>query len=34
MSVGYDFKHLFPKKNDDLVIRRMVIAAPPALLKD
>jgi ABC-type bacteriocin/lantibiotic exporter with double-glycine peptidase domain len=34
MSVWYDFKHLFPKKNDDLVIRRMVVVAPPALLKD
>jgi hypothetical protein len=31
MSVWYDFKHLFPRKNDDLVIRRMVVVAPPAL---
>jgi ABC-type bacteriocin/lantibiotic exporter with double-glycine peptidase domain len=33
MSVWYDFKHLFPKKNDDPVIRRMVVIAPPALLQ-
>jgi ABC-type bacteriocin/lantibiotic exporter with double-glycine peptidase domain len=34
MSVWYDFKHLFPKKTDDLIIRRMVVVAPPVLLED
>jgi ABC-type bacteriocin/lantibiotic exporter with double-glycine peptidase domain len=33
MSLWYDFKYLSPRKNDDLILRRMVVVAPPDLLK-
>jgi ABC-type bacteriocin/lantibiotic exporter with double-glycine peptidase domain len=33
MSLWYDFKYLSPRKNDDLILRRMVIVAPPHLLE-
>ncbi len=32
LSLWYDFKYLMPRKTDDLVMRRMVIVAPPEIL--
>jgi ABC-type bacteriocin/lantibiotic exporter with double-glycine peptidase domain len=29
LNVWFDFKHLFPRKHEDLIIRRLIIAAPP-----
>lgn len=32
LSLWYDFKYLSPRKNEDLVIRRMIVVAPQNLL--
>jgi ABC-type bacteriocin/lantibiotic exporter with double-glycine peptidase domain len=32
MSLWYDFKYLSPRKSEDLVMRRMIVIAPPHLL--
>ena len=29
LAVWYDFKYLFPRRSDELILRRMIVVAPP-----